>query len=74
MFHGFLPKEPLCLLEAFLKPGGGFAEDIQFLFHEFKADDEKRADSATFYSVVTPEAGLRGVGLVPQRLTHRASH
>lgn len=60
LFHPSMPGEPLAFVEVALCVGT--ARSVQALLDEdAPAGDPKRADTAIFYSISSPQKGLRGI-------------
>lgn len=60
LFHPSMPGEPLAFVEVALCVGT--ARSVQTLLdEEAPAGDPRRADTAVFYSISSPQTGLRGI-------------
>ncbi|MBM4266779.1 MAG: malonyl-CoA decarboxylase [Deltaproteobacteria bacterium] len=60
LFHPSMPSEPLAFVEVALCVG--LARSIQPLLDESAPlDDPREADTAIFYSITSPQRGLRGI-------------
>lgn len=60
LFHPSMPGEPLAFVEVALC--NGTARSVQRLLDESApAGDARRADTAVFYSISSPQKGLRGI-------------
>ena len=60
LFHPSMPREPLAFVEVALCQG--IARSIQTLLDEAApAGDPRHADTAVFYSISSPQHGLRGI-------------